>query len=75
MTGPNLVYQIFQADDGSVALANAEGEHVTYRTNWGDLLHYLRETHWAQGAPPAQQDNIPTTERSAWLPRVARGGK
>ena len=42
MPQPNLVYQIFQAEDGSVALADADGNHVTYRSNWGDLLHWLR---------------------------------
>lgn len=74
MPGPNLVYQIFQAEDGSVALADNEGGHITYRTNWGDMLHYLREAHWAQGGPPAMQDNVPTTERGSWsFPRVARG--
>lgn len=72
MAGSNLVYSIHMCEDGSVALADSEGQHVTYKSNWGDLLHYLRDLHWAQH--PAHQDNEPetTSRASNWLPRVAR---
>lgn len=67
---PRILYSIHEAEDGSIALAGADGEHVTYKSNWGDLLHYLRDLHWAQH--PAHQDNEPETTSRWNLPNIAR---
>lgn len=65
------VYSIHEAEDGSVALAGPDGEHITYKSNWGDLIYWFREAHWPEH--PAHQDNEPATTTSKWnLPNIAR---
>lgn len=54
---PNVIYQICQAEDGSVALAGPDGELITYKSDWGDLIYWFREAHWPEH--PAHQDNAP----------------